>query len=221
MAVVSMPRSNRRTPLDRFLIVGYPARGDEPWLILVVHVAYSALYEPKAISFRHLEQMPADQAGNKFASEVNRRRTLIEEKYDRECEVIVDMTQYSHAQEQFKAINDARYYRVKTGDNGPESKWPCADIGRNYVLDGIRNAIQQGVFLVELPAEDKATFSKAMTDTMDKPPKIEPQDALISDASTNERMVIALGLALEVAYEPPPDPSFRPLTASSRNPWLR
>ena len=95
------------------------------------------------------------------------------------------------------------------------------EIGRNYVLDGIRRAMQQDVLSIELKPEEAQTFRTAMTDTMDKPPRVEPRDVLILDASTNEGMVIALGLAVEIAYQPPPDPSFRPMRASGRNPWLK
>src|SRR3954468_194670 len=103
-------------PPDRFVIIATPARGDEPWLILVVRVAYSALREPKAIKLVHFEYVPADRAGNAFAATVDQRRTTLQEKFDCDCEIAVDMTQYSQAQKLFAAIADAEFYVVKTGD---------------------------------------------------------------------------------------------------------
>ena len=203
--------------LDCFLIVASPTRGDEPWLILVVRVGYSQLAEPKAIRLVHIEHVPSDQAGNRFATTVDQRRRKLEEKFDLECDVVVDMTQYSQAMKLFVAIADADFYVVKTGDKAVVYTHP-REFGRNYLLDGSSTTIRNGILLYECGDERKEMVSKALAETMDRPPKVEPIDVLISDASANERLVVCLGLAIEAADSPVLE---QPLTASGRNSWHR
>jgi hypothetical protein len=201
---------------DRFVLIASPARGDEPWLMLVVRITYSRLGEPKAIRLVHIEHVPADQAGNEFAATVDRRRSILQEKFDRECDIAVDMTQYSQAEKLFIAIADADFYVIKTGDKPLRFASP-REVGRNYLLDGIATTIRNGILHYECGAEHEQTVRKALAETEAKPPKIEPIEALLSDASANERLVLCLGLAIEVAGLPVLE---NPLP-SGRNAWMR
>ena len=178
---------------DHWAIVASPGRGDKPSLISGLRGSYNNWGEPKAIHLVHLDIIPAERAGNTFAPMVRDvERRIEEDYYDNEVHVLVDRSQFSRAEEQFAAISDATFYCVKTGDRKPERR----DVGRNYLLDLIRELTQKAIFDVKLPEAPRVFFEGAVREVEEKPPRIAPEDLLLTDADEKERAVLACGLGL-------------------------
>jgi len=105
-------------------------------------------------------------------------------------ELVIDCT----ADPQFSSMMDAESYSIRTGDRIDDTSGQDMSIGRLVLLSNLKTLLARKLLKFS-PQDGWPDVQGALVAATSKPPAIEPDGLLVTDAGSNDDLVLTVALA--------------------------